>query len=250
MSINQWKRSEIASATKREQPSGSGLSMRYRERLASFAQDSAGDVAVIFGLMAMAMFMLIGAAVDLGRWLNARDQTIAAIDSAVLAAGRALQTNGGNRTDAINTAKIYYKEAVSNRLVVKNDNISFKVIDDGSAVQATGNAEINTPFMRLAGINELPLLKLSGSEHSKSVLGIGGNAQLNLEISMMLDVSGSMGSGSKLDDMKAAATDLVDIVVWQNQSKYTSKVAIVPFSGDVRPPVEMLPIVTPPVSTS
>lgn len=250
MSINQWKRSEAASTTKKEQPSGSGLSMRYRERFASFAQDTAGDVAVIFGLMTMAMFILIGAAVDLGRWLNARDQTIAAIDLAVLAAGRALQTNGGNRTDAVNTAKIYYQQAVSNRLVVKNDTVSFAVVDDGSAVQATGNAEINTPFMRLAGINQLPLLKLTGSEHPKSVLGIGGNAQLNLEISMMLDVSGSMGSGSKLDDMKAAAADLVDIVVWQDQSKYTSKVAIVPFSGDVRPPAAMLPIVTPPVSTT
>ena len=35
--------------------------------------------------------------------------------------------------------------------------------------------------------------------------------------------------------MKDAANDLVDIVVWADQSSYTSRVAIVPFSGDVLP---------------
>jgi hypothetical protein len=51
----------------------------------------------------------------------------------------------------------------------------------------------------------------------------------------MLDISGSMGDGTKLSDMKDAANDLVDIVVWADQSEYTSRVAIVPFSSDVLP---------------
>jgi len=230
------ERNTSASASVGKQQPGLEKGSRDRSGFASFVQDTAGDVAILFGLMTMAMFMLIGAAVDVGRWLNARDQTIAAIDAAVLAAGRALQTNGGNQADAIKMAKVYYQQATKSRLVVKNDSVSFSVVDNGTAVQATGNAEINTPFMRLAGINELPLLKLTGAEHSKSVLAVGGNAELNLEIAMMLDVSGSMGSGSKLQDMKDAAADLVDIVVWQDQSAFTSKVSVVPFSGDVRPP--------------
>lgn len=230
------KRNTSASASFGKQQPGLDKSLRDRSGVATFIQDTAGDVAILFGLMTMAMFMLIGAAVDIGRWLNARDQTIAAIDAAVLAAGRALQTNGGNQADAVAVAKVYYDEATKSRLVVKNDSVSFSVVDNGTAVQATGNAEINTPFMRLAGINELPLLKLTGAENSKSMLAVGGNAELNLEISMMLDVSGSMGEGSKLADMKDAAADLIDIVVWQDQSKFTSKVSVVPFSGDVRPP--------------
>ncbi len=39
--------------------------------------------------------------------------------------------------------------------------------------------------------------------------------------------------------MKDAANDLVDIVVWADQSKYTSRVAIVPFSGDVLPTADL-----------
>ncbi|MDP1639434.1 MAG: VWA domain-containing protein, partial [Hyphomicrobium sp.] len=49
------------------------------------------------------------------------------------------------------------------------------------------------------------------------------------------DVTGSM-AGQKLQDLKDAATDLINIVVWQDQSKFTSKVALVPFSEDVRLP--------------
>jgi hypothetical protein len=48
----------------------------------------------------------------------------------------------------------------------------------------------------------------------------------------MLDVTGSM-SGQRLTDLKAAAKDLVDIVVWDDQSKYTSKVALAPFAPAV-----------------
>ena len=259
---NPVERNTSASAINVKGQPGLEQGVCSRQRLADFARDKAGDVAILFGLMTMAMFMLIGAAVDVGRWLNARDQTIAAIDAAVLAAGRTLQTNGGNQADAIAMAKVYYQEAVKNRLVVKNDNVTFAVVDNGTAVQASGNAAINTPFMRLAGINELPLLKNTGAEHSKSVLAVGGNAELNLEIAMMLDVSGSMGSGSKLQDMKEAASDLVDIVVWQDQSKFTSKVSVIPFSADVRPPEAqaqggllgllnaLLNLVTPPTSSS
>jgi hypothetical protein len=48
----------------------------------------------------------------------------------------------------------------------------------------------------------------------------------------MLDVTGSM-SGQKIDDLKTAAKDLIDIVVWDDQSEYTSKVAITPFAPRV-----------------
>jgi Flp pilus assembly protein TadG len=251
MSIFQVKRKVPASAPNREGPPGSVQRSRRRDWLADFAQDTAGDVAILFGLMAMAMFMLIGAAVDFGRWLNARDNTLAAIDSAVLAGGRALQSPDPTlgisaEQQAKNMAKRYYDDAVKYRLKV-DGNVVFKIEASGTVVTIENtNISIKTPFLRFAGIPNLPILKASGVENPKAVLAVGGNAELNLEISMMLDVSGSMGSGTKLEDMQAAATDLVDIVVWSDQSLYTSKVAIVPFSGDVRPPASMLSLVTDP----
>ena len=52
-----------------------------------FSRDKRGDVAILFGLMALALFMMIGLAVDYGRFLSARNQTLAATDAAVLAGG-------------------------------------------------------------------------------------------------------------------------------------------------------------------
>mgnify|MGYP001459630150 CR=1 FL=1 len=246
MSLLQLKRSLAASSGKGRRAVSGHASWR---RLRDFAEDTAGDVAMIFGLMALVLFVLIGAAVDLGRWLNARDHTVSAVDASVLAAARALQTNGGNKSEALATAKAYYTQAVQSRLAVKSDDVRFEVGDNGTSVKTLGNAKIATPFMGLIGIHELPLLKQSGIEHSKAVMAVGGNANLNLEIALMLDVSGSMSSNNKIGDMKDAAKDLVNIVVWDDQSAYKSRVAIVPFSTSVRPPdATMLAAVTDPAS--
>jgi Flp pilus assembly protein TadG len=210
-----------------------GVLARAKVAARQFASDTAGDVAIIFGLMSIAMFLIIGSAVDLGRWLHARADTMAAVDAAVLAGGRSLQISGDNDA-AVAAAERFYNENVTDRLPLNSDDITFTSTDNGTAFTAAGSAYIATPFLRLAGIDELPLLKLSGAEFGKAELAVGGNSELNIEVAMMLDVSGSMDSNNKFEDMQEAATDLVDIVVWADQSQYTSKVAVVPFSGDVR----------------
>lgn len=215
-------------------------------RIAGLGRDESGQVAMLFGLMAIALFLLVGGAIDLGRWVHARTQTIAAIDAAVLAGGRALQVNASDRDGALNAAAKYYAANVESRLPLKRDNISFEVSDtaNGTIVTANGSAAIETPFLKLANISELPLINESGAEFSEAKLAAGANAKQNFEISMMLDVTGSMcnnnrspcTTGRKIDAMKSAAKDLVNIVVWDNQSEFTSKVAIVPFSTSVRLP--------------
>jgi len=213
-----------------------GLRRAVVSAVRRFSGDARGDVAILFGLMALVLFMMIGLAVDYGRYVNARSQTIAATDAAVLAGARALQTNGGDQDAALKVAQAYYDQATKNRLTLTNDTIGFAVGDNATAVMTTGNASLATPFMGLGGTKSLPILHSDGSDYSKAVLAVGGNAELNLEISMMLDITGSMGEGTKLADMKDAATDLVNIVVWSDQSQYKSRVAIVPFAYDVRLP--------------
>src|SRR6185437_7064416 len=124
------------------------------------------------------------------------------------------------------------------------------IADNATAVVTTGNASIITPFMGFVGTKSLPILHANGADYAKATLAVGGNAELNLEISMMLDISGSMGEGSKLQDMKDAANDLVDIVVWDDQSEYTSRVAIVPFSTDVLPTASLFQAATNQTNTS
>jgi len=205
-----------------------------------FLSDPRGDIAMMFGLMAMVMFIMIGTAIDLGRWLHAARVAVSAIDSAVLAAGRMLQVNALDESAALAAAERFYRDNTKERPQLKSDTIRFVTADGGTAITAEGAAFLETTVLNLAGLKQLPLLKLSGAEFSKAVLAVGGNAEESIEISLMLDVSGSMGSGTKFADMKSAAKDLVNIIVYDNQGQYTAKVGLVPFSSYVRPPLSVL----------
>jgi Flp pilus assembly protein TadG len=203
--------------------------------LARLAADRSGNVAIIYALMAVVLMLAIGAAVDISRWLHARDQTLAAVDSAVLAGGRYLQTNANDTAGAIAAAQKFYTQNVSSRLPVTGDTIGFAVGSDGMSMTASGTVYIQTPFLQFANIDKLPLLSTATTQFSQAQLATGGNGGQNLEVAMMLDITGSM-AGQKIQDLKDSASDLINIVVWDDQSKYTSKVAIVPFSEDIRLP--------------
>jgi hypothetical protein len=71
------------------------------------------------------------------------------------------------------------------------------------------------------------------SNEASVILQAGGNNKdTHIETSLMLDVTGSM-DGQKMTDMKLAAKDLIDIVVWRDQSRVTSRVAIAPFAASI-----------------
>ncbi len=78
--------------------------------LNDFRPDQDGNVAIIFCLMATVLMLAVGAAVDVGRWLHARDQTVAAVDAALLAGGRALQANATDEGAAIAAAQQFYTQ--------------------------------------------------------------------------------------------------------------------------------------------
>ena len=210
-----------------------------------FAHDATGGVAITFSLTVFVIFLMIGGAIDFGRWLNARDQTLEAIDAAVLAAGRALQT-GATDEVALALAKTYYDKNVEKRLRVEEDDIHFSVVNNGTTVAARGSAYIRTPFMSLATVSKLSLF--NASEGSEATTARENYTNVNREVSLMLDVSGSMCMPcTKRDDMKAAAKDLVEILMKNNgKSPYWAKVALVPFSGDVRPSPQLYAKVTDP----
>lgn len=222
-----WSGRDLASTGEKGDPARGRCSLTRR-----FGRNERGTVGLIFGLMFTAMFIFIGAAVDIGRWLHARTQTWQALDAAVLAGARTLQLNSSNTAAAATAAQKFYAENVKTRAKLVTDTIGFAVTDDGTSLTATGSAYIGTVFLSMININKLSLFNVSGAEMPKAQLAVGGNGETDVEISMMLDITGSM-SGSKIADLKTAAKSLIDIVVWSDQSENTSKVALVPFSQSV-----------------
>jgi Flp pilus assembly protein TadG len=211
-------------------------------QLSRLRRDRSGSVLVMFALTFVVLMLSVGAAIDIGRWLHARDQTLAAIDSAVLAGGRYLQTSD-DEAGAVAAAQSFYNQNVASRLPVAEDSISFSVVDNGLAVTASGTASINTVFLQFANINKLPLVNTAAAEFAKAEFATGtsggsedgNNDAQKLEIALMLDVTGSM-QGQKLEDLKAAAEDLIGIVLPDSQTQPNVKIALVPFSEDIRLP--------------
>jgi Flp pilus assembly protein TadG len=206
--------------------------------ISRFRSDQSGNMSMLFALMAVVLTLSVGAAVDIGRWLHARDQTSGAIDAAVLAGARYLQTNSSDQTGAVNAAKQFYSQNVTSRLPVTDDSVTFAVTDSGGAMTSSGTAYIKTPFLQLANIDKLPLFP---NAQAKAQSKIG-----NKEVALMLDVTGSMGecvdnsqscsSGSKLAALKFAATKMINIMLPDGQTNPSAKISIVPFTEDVRLP--------------
>lgn len=205
----------------------------------AFGGDQNGTVAMMFGLTLAGLMMFTGAAVDFGRWLDARSQTRSAVDAAVLAGARALQVNPTDTAGALKSARAFYAANVKSRTAVKKDTIDFAVGANGKSIKATGTAFIDTPILSVAHIKRLPVLSLSGADSSAATFDLGGSSQQDLEISMMLDTTGSM-AGQKIADLKTAANDLINIVLAGNGNGKEVRVALAPFAEAVRPGAALL----------
>ncbi|HEX2840989.1 TadE/TadG family type IV pilus assembly protein [Hyphomicrobium sp.] len=195
-----------------------------------FADETSGSIAIMFALILVALCLFVGGAVDIGRWLNAQHQTTAAADAAVLAGARMLQLNEKDVAGARAAAQKYYLENTKGRSGVVDDTIAFDAVDNGTAFAASGSAYLQTTFLNFAHVPKLRI-----AVPSKALLRAGGKANDAVEISMMLDVTGSMG-GSKITDLKKAANDLVAIVISDSSNYNPVRVAIVPFAEGVRLP--------------
>lgn len=192
-----------------------------------FRRDETGVIAIMFALTLTLTVSVAGAAIDFANATTARSQTGQALDAAVLGGGRALQL-GENDESAISVAYEYYNQNKSARLT--SDNLTINVENNSTEVVATTIAKVKTAFLGVIGIHELEF-----TVNARALLSAGANSGSHVEISLMLDTTGSMGwnsssGGKKMSHLKLAAKDLIDIVVWDDQSQYTSRIALAPFA--------------------
>lgn len=200
-----------------------------------------GSVSLLFALLTVIFFSFIGAAIDYSRWNNAQGRTADALDAALLNAARALQTSQGTET-AMAVAQKVFDENAASRLKLSDPHLNITIAPDGLALDGRATGKVRTPFMALMRLPALHVTATSrvGFGNGSSGGGGGGGGTSELEISMMLDVTGSMcddGSGpcnssSKMDALKLASSDLINIVLKGNNSN--ARIALVPFATRIR----------------
>ena len=126
--------------------------------LYKFHTNERGAISIIFALMLIMIVAIVGGAVDYGRYTSARLQTLQAMDTAVLAAGRVLQIENGDEAKALVAAERFYHENKSRFLT--NDNVSFS-IENGEITVSISDSRIQTPFLGVVGIPELKVQNVS-----------------------------------------------------------------------------------------
>jgi Flp pilus assembly protein TadG len=205
----------------------SGAAMtQQRSRIAisdaqAFLRDDGGNVALTFGLLTVLLVAFVGGAVDFASHARLKTSYRDAVDAAVLAGARIKQT-GGTDAEAIATAnafmdKIKAKSPLPGAIV-------FTIVDSGVALQGAADLQMSTSFLGVIGMSQMPVQTTSIARFAQPS---------DLEISLMLDVTGSM-NGQKLQDLKDAVVDLTNIVISDNPSTNKARIALAPFANTVK----------------
>jgi Flp pilus assembly protein TadG len=200
---------------------------------------------MMFALVVIPLAAVVGLAVDFGRAYAVRSQTQSALDAAALAAGRVAQVDA-DIAKASAAATAYFEQGKPKGVV--RSTMQFSPNSQNTAFTVTATSWVRTPFLGALNIlfNKTSIGGAPGVcqgsyfncamvvTTATSELKAGGDGGSNIEVSLMLDVTGSMCMPcTKIDDAKDAAKDLIDIVIWQDQSQYTSKIALAPFADAV-----------------
>ncbi|WP_417273024.1 pilus assembly protein TadG-related protein [Celeribacter halophilus] len=186
---------------------------RLRRR---FTRDEQGSITVL-GLFCFVIILLVaGMGLDFMRHEALRVELQNTLDRAVLAA-----TNLRNTNDPKDIVIDYFEKA-GLREYLNEDEIVVTPLGDGRQVTANVEATIPTYFLKFVSIDDLEM-----TSHSTAEQGISG-----LEVALVLDVSGSMNSYSRLKNLKSAAKEFTQ-TIFDNAGSDEVSISIVPYATQV-----------------
>lgn len=205
---------------------------RLRRQITSFVRDEDGSI-IIFGFVLLSMlFTAGGLAVDVLNYEAQRAKLQSTLDRAVLAAASVSQPLDPN------AVILDYFEKAGLSSTIESDDVKVSQTSSFRRVYAEASLDIDTMFLGILGIDSLQATASAAAEESVSLT----------EISLVLDVSGSMWSygesgNRKLKDLKDAATQFVNIMQCdpENPSNTTNcsvdpeqvSISIVPYAEQV-----------------
>lgn len=181
-----------------------------------FMKREDGTVTAFAVMMFVLMVGASGIAIDVMRYETQRTQLQYTLDRAVLAAASLTQPY-----DPEGVVRDYFSIAgiEGYRLDVRVDEgINFR------RVHAYAELEVRSLFMQLFGVRVM----------TSPAIGAAEERVRRIEVSMVLDISGSMGSNSRMTNMRPAAREFVTEVLNANDNvnnELLVSVSIVPYNG-------------------
>jgi Flp pilus assembly protein TadG len=200
-----------------------------RSALLNFRTERSGNVAILFGILAVPLFAAAGMALDYAFAVRERIDLQNAVDAAAISLAKLPQNTSAAdlKTKAEAFVAAYMPNSAAN-------DFKIDVVPSKGRLDITATANYPTTVVRV--------LDLISSDASHSNMEIGASATASwgngkVEVVLVLDNTGSM-AGTKLTNLKTAANSLVDTLATQATDASTVKIALVPFSSTVRLPVD------------
>ncbi len=193
-----------------------------RSLVRRFAAETRGNVAMIFALTLPILVMITMGGVDISRASTVRVNLQDALDAATLAAARSVAVTDSDLT-TIGTRALR-----ANLAAYPDIDLASATFSMNSDQIVIANATVNVKTL-VANIVLPPYGQLLDD-----TLPVGAHSEVNrssknIEVGLVLDITGSM-AGQRIKDLKAAAAQLVDIVVQPVQTPYYTRMAIIPYS--------------------
>jgi Flp pilus assembly protein TadG len=201
-----------------------------------FRADERGVFAVIFGLLAIVLVAMAGAAVDYTSMEAARTKAQIALDSA-----------------ALGLAPTIYDDPTPADLMAKAQALVIERLGDTNVtVKITSAVPVkNTGTLTLGGTIDVPMAFVQLVGVKSMTVGINSQTKkgsVNIEVGVALDVTGSMKDD--IGALQTALASLISIVVQEQQVPTYSKMAIVPYSTAVKIDTSYIDSVRDPVTTT
>lgn len=186
--------------------------------LRNFIHDRGGNYAMMMVAVSVPLLMGIGLAVDYSRVVSARQSLFHALDAGVLAAGSRDGLTDAQAQDMITSwLDVHMVGTPATKWNV--DTVS--QTSDGR-IAATASATVDMAFGRILGKDKVTISALN---EAKRTLG-------KVELVMVLDNTGSM-RGTKLDNLKRAANELIDTLKTSAANPSDLKMGLVPYTMTV-----------------
>lgn len=178
-----------------------------------------GNIALLSAMLLVPTVGAIGGATDVIRIKTADAQLRSALESAALAAANL--TNPRDVSDVvaeyvdINLPAGTRKESL--RVTIPSTTVAL----NSKEVTIVAAVDVETNFLKLFGMNTITV-----SAETRAI-----QSSTNVELALVLDISSSM-RGTKLENLKVAASDFVDQILNEDNIERTS-INLVPFGGTV-----------------
>lgn len=167
-----------------------------------FCRDDRGAFAVIFGMIAIVLTAMAGATVDLVTVDQMRNRVQIALDSAALALQPDIYSK--EESELMEDALALVKDRVGdNRVTVNMTSTDVSKDIENGRLYLRAHVTVPLAFVALLGINEM----------ETAVASQVTRKNLNIEVAMVLDNSGSM-AGTKMTNLKTASKCAVNILFY------------------------------------